>query len=116
MVFEEWKPDVLSLENVFYRKDFKAAIKVGEARAAAMIAANMSDMPVCEYPPARVKQAVCGNGRASKDQIQYMVRRVLNLKGPIGADSADAIAIALCHIQASKLSQVSKGSVHVQFS
>ena len=110
-VFEEWKPDVLALENIFYRKNFQAAVRVGEARAAAMIAARSCGIPIVEYPPARVKQAVCGNGRASKEQIQYMVRHILNLRGPLTVDSADAIAVALCYVNMesahSRLKQVS---------
>ncbi|MBI3999396.1 MAG: crossover junction endodeoxyribonuclease RuvC [Candidatus Omnitrophica bacterium] len=112
-VFEEWKPDVLALENIFYQKDFKAAVKVGEARAAAMLAASMSRIPVVEYPPARVKQSISGNGRAAKDQVQYMVRHILGFRGPLSADSADAIAVAICHIHSKKFAQIQKEAAHV---
>ena len=112
-VFEEWKPDVVALENIFYQKDFKAAVKVGEARAAAMLAASMSGISVVEYPPARVKQSISGNGRASKEQIQYMVRQMLNFRGPLSADSADAIAVALCHLHTQKFERVLKESIRV---
>ena len=105
-VFQEWKPDVLSLENVFYQKDFKAAVKVGEARAVAMLAASLSRIPVVEYPPARIKQSICSNGRASKDQIQFMVRQLLNFKGPLTFDSSDALAVALCHFHCHKFEQL----------
>jgi len=98
VAFEEWKPDIVALENVFYQKNFKAAVRVGEARAAAMIAARSMNIDVVEYAPARVKQAVCGNGRASKDQVQYMVRHILDLRGSLSVDSSDAIAVALCHL------------------
>src|SRR3989338_6429926 len=89
-VFERWKPDVVALENVFYNKNFQSAVRVGEARAAAMIAARACAISVVEYAPARVKQAVCGNGRASKEQVQYMVRHILNVRRPLDPDSADA--------------------------
>ena len=107
-IFQEWKPDVLSLENIFYQKDFKAAVKVGEARAAAMLAATASGIPVVEYPPARIKQSICGNGRATKEQVQYMVRQVLHFKDPLSDDSADAAAVALCHFHAQKFIRLKK--------
>ena len=107
-IFAEWKPEVVALENVFYQKDFKAAVKVGEARAAAMLAANANGIEVVEYPPARVKQSICGNGRATKDQVQYMVRHILNFRGPLNADSADAIAVALCHSHSRKFHKLQK--------
>ncbi|MBI4373141.1 MAG: crossover junction endodeoxyribonuclease RuvC [Candidatus Omnitrophica bacterium] len=113
-ILQEWKPEVLALENVFYQKDFKAAVKVGEARAAAMLAASLSGIPVVEYPPARVKQSVSGNGRAAKEQVQYMVRNILGFRGPLSADSADAIAVAICHIHSKKFAQIEKAAaVHV---
>jgi len=101
-ILAEWKPDIVAIENVFYQKDFRAAVKVGEARAVAMLAATLNQIPVVEYPPARVKESVCGNGRASKEQIQYMVRQILKFRGPLSADSADAIAVALCHVHSRK--------------
>ncbi|MBI4358706.1 MAG: crossover junction endodeoxyribonuclease RuvC [Candidatus Omnitrophica bacterium] len=113
VVFQEWKPDVLALENVFYQKDFKAAVKVGEARAAAMLAATASGIPVMEYPPARVKQSICGNGRATKEQVQYMVRQVLRFKGPLSDDSADAVAVALCHFHSQKFIRLKEELTHV---
>ena len=106
--FHEWKPEVVALENIFYQKDFKAAVKVGEARAAAMLAASECGIPVIEYPPARVKESISGNGRASKNQIQYMVRRLLHLDGPLSADSADAIAVAFCHVHSRKYNLIQK--------
>ena len=107
-IFEEWKPSVVALENIFYQKDFKAAAKVGEARAAAMLAANANKIEVVEYPPARVKQSICGNGRATKDQVQYMVRQILHFRGPLSADSSDAIAVALCHFHSQKFHKIQK--------
>jgi crossover junction endodeoxyribonuclease RuvC len=105
-IFEEWKPEVLALENVFFQKDFRAAIKVGEARAIAMLAATVSGIPVVEYTPAQVKQSVCGNGRASKEQIQFMVRNLLKIRETLTADAADALAVALCHSHSRKFKQI----------
>ncbi len=94
-----YEPAVLALENVFFGKDVRALVKMGEARACAMLAAEESGIPVVEYPPARVKEAVSGNGRASKIQIQQMIRHLLRLKEVPPEDAADALAVALCHLQ-----------------
>jgi len=115
--FDKWRPDVMALETVFFQKDFKAAVKVGEARAAAMLAAAECQIPVVEYPPARVKQAVCGNGRARKEQVEYMVRQRIRLKGSLSKDSADAIAVALCHLQSYPFDALKKKNpAHVSLS
>lgn len=105
VVFQEWKPDVLALETVFFQKDFKAAVKVGEARACAILAAADSGILVSEYPPARIKQAICSNGAATKEQIQYMVKKLLSIQGELSKDSADAIAVALCHFHSYRFEQ-----------
>ena len=105
-ILEEWKPEVLALENVFFQKDFRAAIKVGEARAIAMLAATVSGIPIVEYTPAQIKQSVCGNGRATKDQIQFMIRNLLKTRETLTADSADALAVALCHSHSRKFIQI----------
>ena len=94
-----YTPDVVALENVFFGKDVRALVKIGEARAAAMLAAAERALPVIEYPPARVKEAISGNGRASKIQVQQMVKHLLKLKTAPPVDAADALAVAFCHIQ-----------------
>lgn len=114
--FGEWKPDIVALETIFFQKDFKAASKVGEARAAAMLAATECGISVVEYQPARVKQAICGNGTAAKEQIGYMVRQILGLKGTLSKDSADAIAVGLCHLQSYKFERLKKEHLHVSLS
>lgn len=96
---ERFSPDVMALENVFFGKDVRALVKIGEARASAMLAAAERGIPVIEYPPARVKQAITGNGQASKIQIQRMVKHLLGLQTPPPVDAADALAVALCHVQ-----------------
>lgn len=113
LVFEEWKPEVLALENVFFQKDFKAAVKVGEARAVAMLAAALSGISVTEYPPARVKQSIGSNGRASKDQIQYMVKQLLRVKDTFTSDASDALAVALCHFHCQKFERLKNELSHV---
>ena len=96
-----YRPEVLALENVFFGKDVQAMVKIGEARACAMLAASQQGIDVTEYPPARVKQSVAGNGRATKEQIQHMMKTLLNLKAAPPQDSADALAVAICHIHSS---------------
>ncbi len=100
-VILEYRPEVLALENVFFGKDVSALVKIGEARACAMLAASDSGIAVVEYPPARVKQSVSGSGRATKEQIQHMIKTLLNLKELPPPDSADALAVALCHVHSS---------------
>jgi crossover junction endodeoxyribonuclease RuvC len=96
-IISEHQPQVLALENVFFGKDAQAMVKIGEARACAMLAASALGIDVIEYPPARVKQAVTGNGRASKEQVQQMVKVLLNLESVPEEDGADALAAAICH-------------------
>ena len=96
---ERYQPDVMALENVFFGKSVNSLVKIGEARASAMLAAAQQNIPVVEYPPARVKQAVSGNGQATKIQVQQMVKVLLGLKTPPPVDEADALAVAFCHIQ-----------------
>ena len=104
-VFAKWQPDIVVIETVFFQKDFKAAVKVGEARAAAMLAASTTGIPIAEYPPARIKQSIGANGRATKEQIQYMVKQILRLPGVLQQDSSDAVAAALCHFHCHKFAQ-----------
>lgn len=93
-----YEPDVMALENVFFGKNVQSLVKIGEARASAMLAAAEKKIPVVEYPPARIKQAVSGNGRATKVQIQKMVMLLLGLKTAPPVDASDALAVALCHL------------------
>lgn len=97
-VIRIYEPSVMALENVFFGRDLRAMVKIGEARACAMLAAAERGVEVVEYPPARVKQAISGNGRATKPQVQYMIQRLLNLKEPPPEDGSDALALALCHL------------------
>ncbi|MBI3306859.1 MAG: crossover junction endodeoxyribonuclease RuvC [Candidatus Omnitrophica bacterium] len=96
-IIRRFHPDVLALENVFFGKDVQAMVKIGEARACAMLAAAEMGIEVVEYPPARIKQSITGNGQATKEQMQLMVGRLLNLKDLPPSDEADALAVALCH-------------------
>ena len=93
-----YRPDVVSIEKIFVHHNPDTAIKLGQARGAAICAVVAHSLPVSEYTPAEVKKSVVGNGRASKDQVQYMVQTLLRLPGLPQEDAADALAAALCYI------------------
>lgn len=93
----EHAPAELSIEQVFVSKNASSALKLGHARGAAITAAVTAGLPVFEYTPAAVKQALVGTGRADKEQVQHMVRVLLALQGEMGLDQSDALGIALCH-------------------
>lgn len=99
---QSYKPDVMALETLFFAKDIQAVERIGEARACAMLAASMQGLEVIEYSPSAVKKSVTGNGRASKEQVQFMVKRLLNLKEAPALDASDALAIAMCHLHSSR--------------
>lgn len=96
-IIKEYSPDEVAIEKVFFAKSIKAALTLGQARGAALVAAASCGIPVYEYSALEVKKAVVGYGRAEKHQVQVMVAMVLNLKIKLSADSADALALALCH-------------------
>jgi crossover junction endodeoxyribonuclease RuvC len=91
-------PDAVAIEQVFMARNASSALKLGQARGAALAAVVMVGLPVSEYAARRVKQAVTGTGGATKGQVQHMVCRLLKLNKSPSADAADALAIAICHI------------------
>ncbi|MCP4048791.1 MAG: crossover junction endodeoxyribonuclease RuvC [Gammaproteobacteria bacterium] len=96
-VIREFRPDQAAIETVFVAHNAASAIKLGQARGAAVCAAISCEVPVSEYSPRSVKQAIVGRGAADKTQVQHMVGLLLGIEGPIQNDAADALAIALCH-------------------
>ncbi|HEY1698070.1 MAG TPA: crossover junction endodeoxyribonuclease RuvC [Polyangiaceae bacterium] len=92
-------PDVASVEAIFFAKDAQAAAKLGHARGVALLVCARAGLEVAEYPPARVKRTVAGSGRAEKAQVAQMIRVVLGLAAPPEADAADALAVAVTHLQ-----------------
>jgi crossover junction endodeoxyribonuclease RuvC len=98
--------DVMAVEGLFYAKNVRTTVILGHARGAVLLAAALHDLPVFEYSPAEIKNAVTGTGRATKQQIQFMVQRLLRLRTPPApADAADGVAVALCHCHAGALAQ-----------
>ncbi len=98
-VIERRRPDVVSVEGVFYGQNVKTTLILGHAGGAVMLAAALHGIPVAEYPPAQVKSAVAGSGVARKEQVALMIQKHLNLHTPPGpADAADGVAVALCHL------------------
>ena len=98
-LMEMWRPEVVAIEEVFFSANAKSALKLGQVRGVAMLAAANCGLPVAEYAPLSIKSAVVGYGLAAKEQVQFMVARLLELEcAPEPADAADALAIAICHI------------------
>jgi len=93
------QPEIIAIEEVFFSANAKSALKLGQVRGVAMLAAATCGMPVAEYAPLSIKSSVVGYGLAAKEQVQFMVRRLLDNDNAFdSADAADALAIAICHI------------------
>src|SRR2546423_11271843 len=98
-VIHEYRPEFVAIEDVFYAVNVKSALKLGQIRGVAMLAASSCGLDVAEYAPLAIKSAVVGYGRAEKHQVQQMVARLLKLAEiPEPPDAADALAIAICHL------------------
>lgn len=95
---DQYKPDVMALEAPFYGKNIQVMLKLGRAQGIAMAAALSRDIPITEYAPRKIKQAITGNGNASKEQVAAMLQRLLNFKEtPEFLDATDGLAVAVCH-------------------
>lgn len=115
-LIKKYRPKAIAVEELFFNKNAKTIITVGEARGAAILAAAMTEVEVFEYTPLQVKQAVVGYGRAVKQQIQEMTKILLKLKEiPKPDDAADALAVALCHINSIKFQDVINEKVKRSF-
>jgi crossover junction endodeoxyribonuclease RuvC len=97
-IVADYAPQVAAIEQVFVARSAASALKLGQARGAALVALVGAELPISEYAARRIKQAVTGTGSATKQQVQHMVRLLLNLERAPGSDAADALAIAICHI------------------
>jgi len=103
-LIEDGQPTAVAVEELFFSKNVRTALSVGQARGVTLLAAANAGLPIHEYTPLQVKQAIAGYGRATKDQVQQMVKMLLGLDSvPQPDDAADAIAVAICHIHSAKL-------------
>ncbi len=99
-IIADYKPTVMAIEEVFYGKNAKSALLLGQARGVAIVAGASKKIPVFEYSARKIKQSLTGNGNAHKEQVQFMVKASLNMTElPEPMDASDALAIALCHHQ-----------------
>lgn len=101
-IITQFHPDVFAIEQVFMAKNADSALKLGQARGSAIVAAVNADLPVFEYAARLIKQAVVGTGAADKVQVQHMVKHMLGLPAKPQADAADALGVAICHANTNK--------------
>ncbi|ABZ76485.1 crossover junction endodeoxyribonuclease RuvC [Shewanella halifaxensis HAW-EB4] len=96
-IIRQYQPDEFAIERVFMAKNADSALKLGQARGAAIVAATAANLPVAEYSATQIKSAVVGTGRAQKAQVQHMIQQLLKLPSAPQADAADALGVAVCH-------------------
>ncbi len=108
-LIERHQPQEAAIENVFVAKNTASALKLGQARGAAMAAMAVRGLPVASYEPTVVKKTIVGVGRAEKKQVAFMVGRILNEKANWAADASDALAIAICHLNMRRMSRLVSG-------
>jgi hypothetical protein len=103
-VIDRHAPDVMAVEDIFYGKNVRTTVMLGHTRGAVLLAGALRDLEVADYSPAEVKNAIVGTGRATKEQVQFMVTKLLRLKSaPTPSDAADGVAVALCHLNTGRL-------------
>ena len=108
-IIKKYQPEEASVEDLFFFKNVKTVMKVSQARGAILLTLHKNNVKIAGYTPLQVKQALTGYGRAEKKQIQIMVQKILNLKSiPKPDDAADALAIALCHLNSRKVNNIRK--------
>ena len=106
-LIERHHPDAMSIEDVFYARNVRTTIVLGHARGVILLAGEQSHIEIFEYPPAEIKKAIVGTGGATKQQVQFMVTRLLRLKtAPEPSDAADGVAAALSHVMAVRLPKI----------
>ncbi len=108
-IIDRYSPDAVAVENIFFSNNVQSALKLGQARGAAVVACVVRNCLISEYSALQVKQAVVGHGKAAKEQVQHMVKVLLNLAEPAQADASDALAVAICHANSVNLATRLKG-------
>lgn len=103
LVINQFQPDAVAVEDVFFSNNVRSALKLGQARGSAIAAAVHAGLPVFEYTASQVKNAVVGEGKAAKEQVQRMVKALLGLPEVAQADAADALAVAICHLNSHQM-------------
>ena len=108
-IISTYNPDAVAIEDIFFHKNVKTAINVAQARGVLLLTVQNNKKPIVSYTPPEIKLGVCGYGKATKDQVQFMVKKLLKLsKIPKPDDAADALAISICHAHAHKYKQLAK--------
>ena len=102
-VVDRYRPDAMAVENIFFATNVQSALKLGQARGAAIVAGVNAGLPIYEYTALQVKQAVVGHGRAAKEQVQKMLQALLRLPETAQEDASDALAVAICHAHSAGL-------------
>lgn len=112
-LLDKYSPSAVAVEQLFFHKNTKTALSVAQSRGVLVMTAAAAGIPIAEYTPLQVKQAVVGYGNASKKQVQLMVQAILNLKTlPRPDDAADALAIAICHLHSHRLNALYGGDIN----
>ncbi|MCW8905817.1 MAG: crossover junction endodeoxyribonuclease RuvC [Sedimenticola sp.] len=106
----DYRPAEMAIEQVFMAKNAASALKLGQARGAAICACVVAGLPVYEYSPRAIKQAVVGSGGADKEQVQHMIRHILQLEEKLSPDQSDALAVAISHAHTSTTAQLIRGA------
>ncbi len=109
-IIEQYRPDAVAVENIFFATNVQSALKLGQARGAAIVAGVNAGLPVFEYTALQVKQAVVGHGRADKQQVQKMLKALLNLPEVAQEDASDALATAVCHAHSIGMNIIQKAT------
>lgn len=109
-VLDQARPEWVAIEAIFRHKSSESALRLGQARGVALLAASLRELPVAEYNPMTVKKSIAGHGRAGKAEVQSLVGRLCGLEAPLAADAADAAAIAMTHISHAHLRRLQRAA------